>query len=964
MHQQVNGHSLGSDAQGRASLKGDLREFLGGEVPLHQLDDLTKVNPVTLETVLRCLQARYTEDIFYTNAGCTLVALNPFKHIPQLYAPELMQEYHAAPQPQKLKPHIFTVGEQTYRNVKSLIEPINQSIVVSGESGAGKTWTSRCLMKFYAVVAASPTSCENHKMAERIEQRILNSNPVMEAFGNACTLRNNNSSRFGKFIQLQLNRAQQMMGAAVQTYLLEKTRVACQATSERNFHIFYQICKGATKEERLQWCLPEGTAFSWLPNPESSLEEDCFEVTREAMLHLGIDTPTQNNIFKVLAGLLHLGNVHFVDSEDEAQPCQLMDGTKGSVRTSALLLQLPDNMLLESMQIRTIKAGKQQQVFQKPCSRAECDTRRDCLAKLIYARLFDWLVSVINSSICANSSSWTAFIGLLDVYGFESFPDNSLEQLCINYANEKLQQHFVAHYLRAQQEEYEVEGLEWSFVNYQDNQTCLDLLEGSPISICSLINEECRLNRPSSAAQLQTRIESALAGRPCLGHNKLSREPSFVVVHFAGPVRYRTAGLVEKNKDPVPPELTGLLQQSQDPLLMMLFPANPEEKTQEELSGQSRAPALTVVSKFKASLEQLLQVLHKTTPHYIRCIKPNSQSQPQTFLQEEVLNQLEACGLVETIHISAAGFPIRVSHQNFMERYKLLTRLRPRTSSGLRGLCPAKGSSEQPLCAKEATLQPLLQDILHALPALIQTATTPSDPAKTAQIPLYCGRTKIFMTDSMLELLECGRAQMLEQCARCIQCGWRRHRLQKQEKQRRAAVLIQAAFRSWLTRKHIRRLHIAATVIKHAWHKWRIRMACLASKELDGMEEKLMPQAPGTLRSSLSPAHTRFLGAIIHLWPLGLVLANSADGMRGFQRKLVAHACLRLPTSSPSNKVQTPQQDQAGITSIRALPQGSIKFHCRKSPLQYADICPDPSASNVTGFNQILLLERHRPVQV
>ncbi|XP_052615484.1 unconventional myosin-XIX isoform X3 [Peromyscus californicus insignis] len=691
MLRQVNGHSSGSDAQGRASLKGDLQEFLGGEAPLHQLDDLTKVNPVTLETVLRCLQARYTEDIFYTNAGCTLVALNPFKPIPQLYAAELMQEYHAAPQPQKLKPHIFTVGEQTYRNVKSLIEPINQSIVVSGESGAGKTWTSRCLMKFYAVVAAPPASCESHKIAERIEQRILNSNPVMEAFGNACTLRNNNSSRFGKFIQLQLNRAQQMTGAAVQTYLLEKTRVARQASSERNFHIFYQICKGATEDERLQWRLPEGAAFCWLPNPENSLEEDCFELTREAMLHLGIDTPTQNNIFKILAGLLHLGNVHFADSEDEAQPCQLMDGTKVSVRTSASLLQLAEDMLLETMQIRTIKAGKQQQVFRKPCSRAECDTRRDCLAKLIYARLFDWLVSVINSSICADSSSWTAFIGLLDVYGFESFPDNSLEQLCINYANEKLQQHFVAHYLRAQQEEYAVEGLEWSFLNYQDNQTCLDLLEGSPISICSLINEECRLNRPSSAAQLQTRIESALAGQPCLGQSKLSREPSFVVVHFAGPVRYHTEGLVEKNKDPVPPELTGLLQQSQDPLLMMLFPANPEEKTQEELSGQSRAPALTVVSKFKASLEQLLQVLHSTTPHYIRCIKPNSQNQPQTFLQEEVLSQLEACGLVETIHISAAGFPIRVSHQNFVERYKLLRRLRPHTSSGLWGLCSAKG---------------------------------------------------------------------------------------------------------------------------------------------------------------------------------------------------------------------------------------------------------------------------------
>lgn len=960
MLQQVNGHSSGSHAQGRASLRGDLQEFLGKEAPLHQLDDLTKVNPVTLETVLRCLQARYMEDIFYTNAGCTLVALNPFKPIPQLYTPELMQEYHAAPQPQKLKPHIFTVGEQTYRNVKSLMEPVNQSIVVSGESGAGKTWTSRCLMKFYAVVAASPTSWDSHKIAERIEQRILNSNPVMEAFGNACTLRNTNSSRFGKFIQLQLNRAQQMTGAAVQTYLLEKTRVARQASSERNFHIFYQICKGATEDERLQWHLPEGATFSWLPNPEKTLEEDCFEVTREAMLHLGIDTLTQNNIFKVLAGLLHLGNIQFADSEDEAQPCQLMSDAKFSVRTSASLLQLPQDMLLKTLQIRTIKAGRQQQVFQKPCSRAECDTRRDCLAKVVYARLFDWLVSVINSSICADSDSWTAFIGLLDVYGFESFPDNSLEQLCINYANEKLQQHFVAHYLKAQQEEYAVEGLEWSFVNYQDNQTCLDLIEGNPISICSLINEECRLNRPSSAAQLQTRIESSLAGRPCLGHNKLSREPSFVVVHFAGPVQYHTAGLVEKNKDPVPPELTGLLQCSQDSLLNMLFPANPKEKTQEEPSGQSRASALTVLSKFKVSLEQLLQVLHSTTPHYIRCIKPNSQGQPQTFLQAEVLNQLEACGLVETIHISAAGFPIRVSHQNFVERYKLLRRLRLPTFSDSHSLYPSKGSFEQPPCVKEAMLQPL-QDILHALPALTQTMATPRDPDGATSVPLYCGRTKVFMTDPMLELLEYGRAQVLEQCACYIQHGWRRHQLRKQEKQRRAAVLIQAAVRSWLTRKHIRKLHMAATVIKRTWHKWRIRMAFLASKELDGIEEKPMSQPPG---SPPSPAQTGLLGAIIRLWPLGLVLANSDVGVRSFQRKLVVYACLQLPSGSPSSySVQTPQQDQAGVTSIRALPQGSVKFHCRRSPLRYADICPEPTTYNVTGFNQILL-ERHKPIHV
>uniref|UniRef100_A0A8C7A2N9 Myosin XIX n=1 Tax=Neovison vison TaxID=452646 RepID=A0A8C7A2N9_NEOVI len=759
MLQQVNGHSSGSGAQGGESLREDLQEFLSGEAPLHQLDDLTKVNPVTLETVLRCLQARYAADTFYTNAGCTLVALNPFKPVPQLYSPALMREYHAAPQPQKLKPHIFTVGEQTYRNVKSLIEPVNQSIIVSGESGAGKTWTSRCLMKFYAVVAASPTSQESHKIAERIEQRILNSNPVMEAFGNACTLRNNNSSRFGKFIQLQLNRAQQMTGAAVQTYLLEKTRVACQASSERNFHIFYQICKGASMDERLQWHLPEGAAFFWLPNPERTLEEDCFKVTREAMLHLGIDTTAQNNIFQVLAGLLHLGNIRFAHSEDEAQPCHLTSDAKCSLRTSALLLQLPEDPLLETLRIRTIRAGRQQQVFRKPCSRAECDTRRDCVAKLVYARLFDWLVSVINSSICADPASWTTFIGLLDVYGFESFPNNSLEQLCINYANEKL--------------------------------------------------------------------------------------------------------------------------------------------------------------------------------------------------------QLEACGLVETIHISAAGFPIRIPHRNFVERYEVLRRLCARTSSGPHSPSPAEGHSERSPCTEAATLQAVLQDILHTLPTLTQAAATLGDPAKATPAPVHCGKTKVFMTDSMLELLEHRRAQVLEQCARRIQGSWRRHWHRKQERQRRAAVLIQAAIRSWLARKHLQRLHTAATVIKRAWRKWRIGMAFLASKELDGVEEKHFSQVPLPTGSFLLPqTQTSLLAAIIRLWPLGLVLANAAVGVRGFQRKLVVWACLQLPTGNPSSYPVQIAQGQTGVTSIRALPQGSIKFHCRKSPLPYADICPEPSPYSVTGFNQILL-ERH-----
>uniref|UniRef100_A0A8C6XVN2 Unconventional myosin-XIX n=1 Tax=Naja naja TaxID=35670 RepID=A0A8C6XVN2_NAJNA len=581
----------------------------------------------------------YAIDVFYTKAGCSLVAINPFHPVQSLYSQELMKEYHTVDRLQELKPHIFTVAEESYRNVQSQIPLVNQSIIVSGESGAGKTWTSRCLMKFYATVAASSDIPEGSITVERIEQRVLDSNPVMEAFGNACTLRNNNSSRFGKYIQLHLNRSQLLTSASVQTFLLEKTRVSYQAPQERNFHIFYQIAKGATLEERREWDLLETAHFCWLPNSEKTLEEDCFDVTRKAMTHLGINSFTQSNAFKILAGLLHLGNIQFYESEDEAQLCDLEDLAK---ETASRLLRVPGEQLLDTLRIRTITAGRQRQVFRKPCLKAECETRRDCLAKVIYARIFDWLVSVINESICASNSVWNNFIGLLDVYGFESFVENHLEQLCINYANEKLQQHFVGHFLKAQQEEYAEEGLEWSFVSYQDNQTCLDAIEGNPVSIFSLLNEACRLNWTSNAAQFQSRIEIALSKNTCVSRDKFRKEPNFIVSHYAGSVCYRIESMVEKNKDPVPPELVLLLQQSQDALLQKLFPVEETNTKPDENDAKTQAkPALvTVVSKFKGSLEQLMEILHSTTPHYIRCIKPNADCKAALFIKEEVTCRL------------------------------------------------------------------------------------------------------------------------------------------------------------------------------------------------------------------------------------------------------------------------------------------------------------------------------------
>ncbi|KAM4047997.1 unconventional myosin-XIX isoform 2-T2 [Anomaloglossus baeobatrachus] len=944
---QFNGCKRKPSVDLEKSLVEEVKALLTDEECLHLYDDLTKVNPVTPEIVLKCLQARYTADVFYTYAGCTVVAVNPFQPVDKLYSVGIMKEYHTASHPQNGKPHIFTVAEQAYRNVQNRINPINQSIIVTGESGAGKTWTTRCLMKFYTAIAPANIIQGSNKMLERIESRVLDSNPVLEAFGNACTLRNNNSSRFGKYIQLQLNSLQQITGASIQTYLLESTRVAHQNVSERNFHIFYQIVKGASRHDREQWDLPENAKFSWLPHSEKQLE-DCFESTKTAMLHLGIEISVQNNIFKILSGLLHMGNIHFSDPLDESQACEMVNASKEFANSASNLLQLPPDLLLERLCFRTITAGKQ--VFKKPCKKSECETRRDCLAKTIYARLFDWLVSAINESIRSESGTWKHFLGLLDVYGFESFPQNSLEQLCINYANEKLQQHFVSHYMKAQQDEYASEGLEWSFISYQDNKRCVELIEGSPVSVFSLLNEECRLNRPSDSLQLQSRLEVNLSQNACFGRDKFSKSPNFVISHYAGKVTYQIEEMAEKNKDPVPPELIQLLQETKDSLLQKVFPLVGTNHV--NVGAHNRISAVTVVSKFKGSLENLMNILHETTPHYIRCIKPNMDCKAMVFRNEEVLSQLEACGIVETIHISAAGFPIRISFQSFVKRYEVITSYKHSIAMEKKKM--RKNTSQDTLVVDEDELRLKSQNILQ----VVLSKLHPSSNTLA-----HCGTTKVFLTHFMVDVLEKQRAGALSERALIIQRCWRQYRHRKLTRQRRAAITIQAAIRSWLTRKHIEKIKKAASVIKRTWIKWKKRMEALSAQELDDIIDILESPALSVEQKTNGSSDKHYAQSkpleyyfVAQSWIFGFALFRAPPVRNmgvsdGFNRHLRLLACLHLLTRRNGYSVKA-NQSERGITSIRALPQGSVKFHYKRSPLQFASVCPDVFNC---GFNDILL---------
>ncbi|CAH2077785.1 unnamed protein product [Thlaspi arvense] len=618
---------------------------------LEGVEDLIQLSYLNEPSLLYNLRVRYSQDLIYSKAGPVLIAVNPFKNV-QIYGNDILSAY----QNKALDaPHVYAVADAAYDEM--MREEKNQSIIISGESGAGKTETAKYAMQYLEALGGSSFGVENE---------ILKTNCILEAFGNAKTSKNDNSSRFGKLMEIHFCAKGKICGAKLETFSFDQSRVVQLSDGERSYHIFYQLCAGASPmlKERLK--LKAASEYNYL-NQSSCLTIDRVDDTQkfhklmEAFNIVQIPQDYQERAFALLAAVLWLGNVSFevIDNENHVEVV-----ADEAVTNVAMSMGCNSQELMVVLSTCKLQAGRD--CIAKRLTLRQATDMRDSLAKIIYASLFNWLVEQINTSLEVGKSRTGRSISILDIYGFESFKKNSFEQFCINYANERLQQHFNRHLFKLEQEEYEGDGIDWTKVEFKDNQECLDLIEKKPIGLVSLLDEESNFPKATDTT-FANKLKQHLKANSCF---KGERGQGFRVSHYAGEVLYDTNGFMEKNRDPLHVDLIQLLSSCKCQLLnsfsTKMRHKSPKPATLSDSMNQS------VITKFKGQLFKLMNKLEDTTPHFIRCIKPNSKQCPGLYEESHVLQQLRCCGVLEIVRISRSGYPTRLTHQELAVRYGFL----------------------------------------------------------------------------------------------------------------------------------------------------------------------------------------------------------------------------------------------------------------------------------------------------
>ena len=640
----------------------------------------------------------------------------------------------------------------------------HQAFIISGESGAGKTETSKLVMQYLAAV--------NKSVSNIVTEQILEASPLLESFGNAKTVKNNNSSRFGKYLEVFF-RDGIICGAKTTEYLLEKSRIVTQALEERNYHVFYELLAGLSEQEKEKYGLQSADKYFYLNQGgsceiEGKNDEEDFRFLLSAMQVLGFTNEEQDNIFRLLSAVLHLGNVYFHRKQLKHGQEGVEIGSDAEVRWISHLLQLPLEGILKAITFRTTET-RNERVYTALNIDQALDSR-DALAKSLYASLFSWLVHRVNNLMSVKGSKRMT-LALLDIFGFEEFKENSFEQLCINFANETLHFYFTKYVFKIEQQEYVKEKIEWQHIPCPDNQNVLNLISKKPEGILPLLDDESNFPKATDHSFLEkchyNHALSDVYSRPRMSSME------FGIRHYAGQVWYTVDAFLDKNRDTLRSDVLDLLSSSRMSMIAKIFSEMRNSadsfKTYSRSDGRfvtmkPRAP--TVATRFQDSLATLLDTMSRCNPWFVRCIKPNNEKAAMKFDIPVVLQQLRYSGVLETVRIRQLGYTVRLKFQTFVSRYRCLLQGRRVTSTSNRDLCKS----------------------------ILQSA---AESGSQYQL----GQTKVFLRESVEQELETARARIL----------------------RGAVVTMQKYARGYLTRKRLSHAERSAILIQSVWRGFRCR---------------------------------------------------------------------------------------------------------------------------------------------
>ncbi|KAL2082536.1 hypothetical protein ACEWY4_022354 [Coilia grayii] len=685
-------------------LKGTIKSRDGGKVVVEVLDtkeertvkddDVTPMNPPKFDkiedmammthlneaAVLYNLKERYAAWMIYTYSGLFCVTVNPYKWLP-VYDPAVVAAYRGKKR-MEAPPHIFSVSDNAYQFM--LQDRENQSVLITGESGAGKTVNTKRVIQYFATIAVAGSDKKKKdaepqasgKLQGSLEDQIIAANPLLEAYGNAKTVRNDNSSRFGKFIRIHFGTSGKLASADIETYLLEKSRVTFQLPDERGYHIFFQMMCNH-KPELIEMCLITANPYDFPMCSQGQItvasinDKEELEATDTAIDILGFSAEEKVTIYKLTGAVLHHGNMKFKQKqrEEQAEP----DGTEDADKV-AYLLGLNSADMLKGLCYPRVKVGNE--YVTKGQTVPQVNNAVSALAKSIYERMFLWMVIRINQMLDTKQQR-QFFIGVLDIAGFEIFDYNSMEQLCINFTNEKLQQFFNHHMFVLEQEEYKKEGIDWEFIDFgMDLAACIELIE-KPMGIFAILEEECMFPKASDTTFKNKLYDQHLGKCNAFQKPKPAKgkaEAHFSLVHYAGTVDYNIAGWLDKNKDPLNESVLQLYQKSSVKLLPILYPPVVEDSgSKGGKGGKKKGGSMqTVSSQFRENLGKLMTNLRSTHPHFVRCLIPNEIKKPGLMQNFLVIHQLRCNGVLEGIRICRKGFPSRILYADFKQRYKVL----------------------------------------------------------------------------------------------------------------------------------------------------------------------------------------------------------------------------------------------------------------------------------------------------